>query len=214
MNVSWGERPWNWIQGRQARTSGVIWLTGLSGAGKSTIAERVCHALRVRGSDVEHLDGDAIRAIFPNTGFSRADREAHVRRVAFLASCLERHGVVVVVALVSPYRESRAFARALCGHFIEVHVSTPLAECERRDVKGLYARARRGELRHLTGIDDPYEPPLSPDLVIDTTTTALDDATNGVLGAFRAHRRQPPPARRGWAFPFRSQLPGRQGAGT
>jgi adenylylsulfate kinase len=159
----------------------VVWLTGLSGSGKTTIAREICRELEQRGLDVEYLDGDVIRSVFPNTGFGRADRDAHIRRIGFLASRLERHGVAVVVALVSPYRDSRAFARVLCRNFIEVHVSTPLGVCEARDVKGLYAKARRGEIQQFTGIDDPYEPPIDPELVIDTSEVPLDDAVRMVM---------------------------------
>ena len=160
----------------------VLWFTGLSGAGKTTIAAAVERALRARGIRTELLDGDAVRQLSP-TGFSRADRDAHVRRVGFLASRLEHHGVTVVCALISPYAESRDFVRTLCRRFIEIHVSTPIAECERRDVKGLYARARRGEIAQFTGIDDPYEPPAAPELTLDTTTLTLDEAVARVLSA-------------------------------
>jgi adenylylsulfate kinase len=162
----------------------VVWLTGLSGSGKSTIAERVCADLRERGLRVEHLDGDGVREVFP-TGFTREQRHEHNRRIAFLASRLEHHGVVVVASFVSPYRESRAFARRLAHRFIEVHVATPIEECERRDVKGLYARARRGELSQFTGIDDPYEPPLAPELTIDTTQSSVEDASRQILELWR-----------------------------
>jgi adenylylsulfate kinase len=163
----------------------VVWLTGLSGAGKSTIAERVVAALREQGRRVEHLDGDALRAVLP-TGFSRAERDAHVRRVGFLASRLEAHGVTVVASFVSPYAESRDFARGLCRRFLEVHVATPLAECERRDPKGLYLRARRGEVRGLTGLDDPYEPPASPELTLDTSRVTPAEAAAAVLALLGA----------------------------
>ena len=158
-------------------------MTGLSGAGKSTIGERTCRELRRLGVAVEFLDGDAIRAVFPHVGFSRTERDAHVRRVAFLASRLAHHGVVVVAALISPYRESRDFARSLCRQFVEVHVATPLDVCEARDVKGLYSRARRGDLQRFTGIDDPYEPPIAPELTIDTHRLSVDDAAGLVLDA-------------------------------
>jgi bifunctional enzyme CysN/CysC len=164
----------------QRGSGAVIWLTGLSGAGKSTIAERVCAELRRRRIPVEHLDGDNVRAVFP-TGFTREERHEHNRRIAFLASRLEHHGVVVVASFVSPYRDSRAFARSLAQRFVEVHVATPLEECERRDVKGLYARARRGEVAGLTGIDDPYEPPLNPELTIDTREVSVEDASRRIL---------------------------------
>jgi adenylylsulfate kinase len=158
----------------------VIWFTGLSGSGKSTIARRVHEALARRDLSVEYLDGDAIRGIFP-TGFTKAERDAHIRRVGFVASLLEKHGVFVIASFVSPYAEAREFVRGLCRNFVEVYVSTPLDECERRDVKGLYARARRGEIQHFTGIDDPYEPPERPELTIDTRGVSVEDACAMVL---------------------------------
>jgi adenylylsulfate kinase len=160
----------------------VVWFTGLSGSGKTTIARQVCRKLEQVGLPVEYLDGDAIRSVFPNTGFSRVDRDAHIRRVAFMASRLEHHGIAVVVSLVSPYVASRVFARNMCRNFVEVHVSTPLAVCEARDVKGLYAKARRGEIRNFTGLDDPYEPPEKPELELDTSTMSLEEATSLVMG--------------------------------
>lgn len=159
----------------------VVWFTGLSGAGKSTIAQAVCERLRAAGAKVEYLDGDTIRDVFPNTGFSREEREAHVKRIGFLASRLEHHGVIVVCALISPYAASRAEARRMANRFIEVHVATSLAECERRDVKGLYRRARKGEITRFTGIDDPYEPPERPELTLDTSTLTVAEAAEQVL---------------------------------
>jgi 3'(2'), 5'-bisphosphate nucleotidase len=159
----------------------VLWFTGLSGSGKSTIAKRVVQALEASATPVEYLDGDAIRELFPATGFTRPERHAHIRRVGWLASRLERHGVTVVAALVSPYEESRRFVRGLCRRFTEIWVSTPLAECERRDAKGLYARARAGEVAHFTGLGDAYEPPSSPELTIDTTGLSVDDAVATVV---------------------------------
>ncbi len=160
----------------------VIWLTGLSGSGKSTIADRVAAELEHLGCAVEKLDGDGVRDVFP-TGFSREERNQHVRRMGFMAGLLNRHGVFVVASFISPYRESRDFARSRAHRFLEIHVATPLAECERRDVKGLYARARRGEIREFTGISDPYEPPLVPELTLDTTRLTVDEAARRVLDA-------------------------------
>jgi adenylylsulfate kinase len=159
----------------------VLWFTGLSGAGKSTIAEEVTRRLIASEASVEYLDGDAIRNLFPQTGFTPSERDAHVRRVGFVASRLEHHGVFVVCALISPYRASRAHVRHMCRRFMEIHVSTPLTECERRDVKGLYERARRGEIPHFTGIDDPYEPPPAPELDIDTSEITVRQAADVVL---------------------------------
>jgi len=159
----------------------VVWLTGLSGAGKSTIARALHSQLLLQGMRVEYLDGDAVRDLFPGTGFTRSDRDAHVKRVGFLASRLEHHGVFVICALISPYRAARDHVRGICRRFIEVHVATPLAECERRDVKGLYERARRGEIANFTGVSDPYEPPAMPELVIDTTAVPVEAAVRRVL---------------------------------
>jgi adenylylsulfate kinase len=161
----------------------VLWLTGLSGAGKSTIAAAVQDTLAGFGVRTELLDGDAIRNLLPS-GFTRAERDAHVRRVGFLASRLEHHGVAVICALISPYASSRQWVRQQCANFIEIHVSTPLGECERRDVKGLYAAARRGELQQFTGVDDPYEAPEAPELVIDTTTMTIAATVEHIVGAW------------------------------
>jgi adenylylsulfate kinase len=176
--------------GGVARDSGtrvpapVFWFTGLSGSGKSTIAVRVHEELVRRGVEVEYIDGDALREVFPQTGFTREEREEHLRRTGYMASRLAAHGVTVVASFVSPYRESRAFIRGLCPNFAEVYVATPLAECERRDVKGLYARARRGEIRNFTGIDDPYEVPEHPELTLDTRVLSVEESVAQVLELF------------------------------
>ena len=159
----------------------VLWFTGLSGSGKSTIAVRVHEELLRRGVDVEYIDGDALREVFPNTGFTRAEREDHLRRTGYMASRLAAHGVTVVASLVSPYRASRELIRTLCREFVEIYVATPLEECERRDVKGLYARARRGEIKNFTGIDDPYEPPEHPELTLDTRALSVEQCVALVL---------------------------------
>jgi adenylylsulfate kinase len=159
----------------------VLWFTGLSGSGKSTIAVRVHQELVRRGVDVEYIDGDALREVFPQTGFTREEREEHLRRTGYMASRLAAHGVLVVASFVSPYRESREFVRRLCPRFAEIYIATPLEECERRDVKGLYARARRGEVRNFTGIDDPYEAPEQPELTLDTRTLSVEQSVTQVL---------------------------------
>lgn len=164
-----------------SRQGAVLWFTGLSGSGKSTIADRVVAELTRQGLPLEYLDGDVIRDIFPSTGFTRPERDAHIKRVGFLASRLEAHGVIVVASLVSPYESSRQFVRGLCRNYTEVYVATPFEECERRDVKGLYAKARRGEIKNFTGLDDPYEPPSNPELKIDTRHTSLEDAVRMVM---------------------------------
>lgn len=179
------ERGWDRVRfGRQQFEPAVLWFTGLSGSGKSTVSEEVFARLKKQGVKVEYLDGDSVRDIFPKTGFSREDREQHVRRVGYLAGVLASNGVTVVASFISPYEASRQFVRAQCKNFIEVHVSTPLEECERRDVKGLYAKARAGEITQFTGIDDPYEIPQCPEITLDTTHITVDDASNTVMKYF------------------------------
>lgn len=183
----WDRLPW----GRQQVPPAVIWFTGLSGSGKSTVADAVAETLRRRGLPVERLDGDAVRQIFPATGFTRPERSDHLRRVGYLAGKLEANGVFVVASFVSPYTDSREFIRGLCRSFLEVHVSTPLEVCERRDVKGLYARARRGEIANFTGVSDPYEPPGAPEVTIDTSRLPVEEAVRQVVHALD-HRKALP----------------------
>lgn len=148
----------------------VLWLTGHSGAGKSTISALVAEELRARGHRVQIIDGDLIRErLSPDLGFSKADRDENVRRVTVLADLLSQHGVIVLAAMISPYRDKRDQARAQLGErFVEVHVRASLEACAQRDPKGLYAKALCGQIGEFTGISDPYEPPLQPELVLDT----------------------------------------------
>jgi adenylylsulfate kinase len=181
------ERVWDRLSfGKKQVQPVVLWFTGLSGSGKSTVSKWVAQALRDRGLRVEELDGDTIRDVFPNTGFSKSERDTHIKRVGYLASRLEHNGIFVIASFVSPYRDSRAFVRGLCRNFVEIHVSTPIEECERRDVKGLYAKARRGEIKNFTGVDDPYEAPEAAELVIDTTGVPVADAGGRVLALLRS----------------------------
>jgi adenylylsulfate kinase len=161
----------------------VIWITGLPAAGKTTIGEALAEALRNEGQKVEHLDGDRLRKLFPGTGFSREDRDSHIHRVGYLAGTLEKNGVTVVVSVISPYRQAREFVRSQCNQFIEVYISTPLEECEKRDPKGLYKKARLGEIRQFTGIDDPYEVPQNPEVEIDTSRQTVGESL-GILQEF------------------------------
>lgn len=183
------ERLWNRLRfGRRDIEAQVIWLTGLSGAGKSTIAQILAEKLRKNGLRVEELDGDLIRSIFPQIGFDRTSRDQHIRRVGYLASRLEKNGVFVIASLISPYQESRDFARSLCKNFIEVHISTPLEECEKRDPKGLYLKARRGEIQNMTGLTDPYEEPTRPELRIDTLNQTPDQCAEIILQSLQLSR--------------------------
>ncbi len=149
-----------------------LWFTGLSGAGKSTIAHLVGPELDRRGLVVEYLDGDTVRThLSKGLGFSKEDRDTNIERIGWVASRLTRHGAAVIAAAISPYEETRRKARAMVeewGAFVEVHVQASVDECARRDVKGLYEKAFRGEIKGFTGVDDPYEPPASPELVVDT----------------------------------------------
>ena len=161
-----------------------LWFTGLSGSGKSTTADRVTELLRERGREVTVLDGDVVRThLSQGLGFSREDRDVNVRRIGFVAAEVVRHGGIAVCAVVSPYRATRDEVRSMVGEsrFLEIFVDTPLEVCEQRDVKGLYARARAGEVAAFTGVDDPYEPPLHPELTLDTVTGSLEDNAGRVI---------------------------------
>jgi len=134
-----------------------------------------------KGLAVELLDGDEVRSLFPNTGFTREERNSHIMRVGHIASLLEKNGIIVLTSLISPYRESRDRVRKMCGNFIEVHVATSLEECMKRDVKGLYEKAGRGDIKNFTGLDDPYEIPLKPDITVNTENRTVPDAMQFVL---------------------------------
>ena len=164
----------------------VLWFTGLSGSGKSTLTEAVAPLLRERGRRVEVLDGDAVRLnLSRGLGFSREDRDTNILRIGFVANLLARNGVGVITAAISPYRETRDAVRRLVeadgSRFIEAHVAATLEECEARDVKGLYAEARAGKRPGFTGIDDPYEAPLTPEISIPTGRESLGDSLRRVL---------------------------------
>jgi adenylylsulfate kinase len=160
-----------------------IWLTGLPSAGKTTIAKELLPRLQAMGRYTELLDGDEIRkGLSADLGFDRKAREMHAARVTFVAKVLARNGVIPIVALISPYRSSRAKARADIGSFVEVYVNTPLELCEQRDVKGLYKKARAGEIHEMTGVDDPYEPPEHPEILIDTRNATPAQSAEKILG--------------------------------
>jgi adenylylsulfate kinase len=160
-----------------------LWFTGLSGAGKSTIAQIIGPEIERRGVLVEHLDGDVVRTnLSKGLGFSREDRDTNILRIGFVAKLLTRHGACVVCAAISPYRETRDMVREMIGdRFVEIYVDTSLQECERRDLKGLYAKARAGEIKEFTGISDPYEAPVEPEIVVHTEGRTPEQSAAFVL---------------------------------
>jgi bifunctional enzyme CysN/CysC len=161
-----------------------VWFTGLSGSGKTTISNAVCTELMARGLRLEMLDGDIVREhLSRELGFSKADRDENIRRIGFVAKLLTRNGTIVLVAAISPYKSVRDEVRKLIGRFLEVHVSAPLAVCEIRDPKGLYKKARAGELPGFTGIDDPYESPTSPEVLCCTDKETLKECVDKVVAA-------------------------------
>ncbi|MCL1469781.1 adenylyl-sulfate kinase [Argonema antarcticum] len=164
-----------------------VWFTGLSGAGKTTISRAVEVALRSRDYSIEILDGDVVREnLTKDLGFSKEDRDNNIRRIGFVAHLLSRNGVIVLVSAISPYREMRDEMKKRIGDFIEVYVNAPLAVCEERDVKGLYKKARAGQIQHFTGIDDPYEAPLQPDVECRTDIESVEESVAKVLHKLEA----------------------------
>ena len=163
-----------------------VWLTGLPSAGKTTIARALEKKLLDHGERVEVLDGDVVRThLTSDLGFTREDRDENVRRIGFVAQLLSRNGVVVLCPVIAPYRAARDEVRAMHdpGTFVEVHVATPVDVCSDRDVKGLYAKQKAGNLTGLTGVDDPYEPPLKPEVVVPTETQSLEESVETVWRA-------------------------------
>ncbi|AEB12563.1 Adenylyl-sulfate kinase [Marinithermus hydrothermalis DSM 14884] len=160
-----------------------VWFTGLSGAGKTTLARAIYDELKRRGHRVEILDGDVVRQyLTKGLGFSKEDRDENIRRIGFVAHLLTRNGVIVLVSAISPYRATREEVRRNIGDFIEVYVNAPLEVCEARDVKGLYKKARAGEIKNFTGIDDPYEPPVNPEVECRTDLESVEESVAKVLG--------------------------------
>ncbi len=158
-----------------------IWLTGLSGSGKTTIATKLREYFQ-ENRHIEIMDGDEIRkGLSSDLGFSKDDRNQHNRRVIFCSKLLARNGVIVVVALISPYRETRAFAKKEIHNTMEVFVKAPIEVCIERDPKGLYKKALAGEIKQFTGIDDPYEEPLDPDLVVETDKETVEESVNKII---------------------------------
>lgn len=159
-----------------------VWFTGLSGAGKTTISKAVAEKLRSQGCKLEILDGDIVREnLTKGLGFSKADRDENIRRIGFVSHLLTRNGVIVLVSAISPYKEIREEVKQKIGDFVEVYVNAPLAVCEERDVKGLYKRARSGEIKNFTGISDPYEAPENPTIECRTDLEELEESVAKIL---------------------------------
>src|SRR6266487_3521247 len=159
-----------------------IWFTGLSGSGKSTLAEIIERRLKQHGRNVEILDGDIVRThLSKGLGFSREDRDTNIKRIAFVASLLTRNGVVCISAAIAPYREAREWARGEVEDFVEVYVKCPIEVCRQRDVKGLYKLVDAGKIKNFTGVDDPYEEPDHPEVIVETLDVALATNLDGAL---------------------------------
>ena len=160
----------------------ILWFTGLSGSGKTTLTKALEPELKARGCKVEILDGDVVRTnLSKGLGFSQEDRDTNIRRIGFVANLLSRNGVVAITAAISPYRAIRDEIRAMEPNFVEVYVTAPLEVCEGRDVKGLYAKARAGEIKGFTGIDDPYEEPVNPEIICYTERESVEESVKKVL---------------------------------
>jgi len=163
-----------------------LWFTGLPCSGKSAVADRVAEIFRTKNLKVERLDGDIVRqSLCRDLGFSKKDRDENIRRVTFVAKLLTRNGVAVLTSFISPYREIRAEARREIGDFVEVYVRCPLDVCMTRDVKGMYQKAIRGEIKEFTGISDPYEEPENPEIILETDKETLEESAQKVIAGLK-----------------------------
>ena len=166
----------------EKQTGFTAWFTGLPCCGKTTIAKKIYKILKEKGYKVEHLDGDIVRKdLTSDLGFSKEDRDENLKRVTFVAKLLTRNDVIVLATFVSPYRKRRQKSREEIGNFVEIYVKCSVQECKRRDVKGMYKKAIAGKIKNFTGVDDPYEEPRSPDLVIDSENETVDESVSKVL---------------------------------
>lgn len=164
----------------------VVWLTGLSGSGKTTIGASLQIQLQELGLRAELLDGDEVRRqLSPDLGFTKADRETHARRVVYLSKLLAKNGIITLVSLIAPYRSFREYARREIVDYVEVYVKTPLETCIKRDPKGLYKKALKGEITDMTGVQDPYEEPVNPELVIETERLTVEESARLILSKLK-----------------------------
>jgi adenylyl-sulfate kinase len=165
-----------------ANTGFTIWFTGLSGSGKSTLSEIIEHRLKERGRNVEVLDGDIVRThLSKGLGFSREDRDTNIKRIGFVCGLLTRNSVICISAAIAPYGEARDWARKEIGSFVEVYVKCPIEVCRQRDVKGLYKLVDEGKIKNFTGVDDPYEEPEHPELVIETDRETVEESVGRIF---------------------------------
>src|SRR5256714_6410370 len=163
-------------------TGFTIWFTGLSGSGKSTLSEVIEQHMKALGRNVEVLDGDIVRThLSKGLGFSREDRDTNIKRIGFVCNLLTRNGVICISAAIAPYREARDWARKEIGNFVEVYVRCPIEVCRQRDVKGLYKLVDEGKIKNFTGVDDPYEEPLHPELIVETDKETVDESVERIL---------------------------------
>lgn len=159
-----------------------VWFTGLSGAGKSTLSEAIEERLKARGRNIEILDGDIVRThLSKGLGFSREDRDTNIKRIAFVCGLLTRNGIICISAAIAPYREARQWARQEIGNFVEVYVKCPIEVCRQRDVKGLYKLVDEGKITGFTGVDDPYEEPEHPELVVETNKETIEESVGRIF---------------------------------
>jgi adenylylsulfate kinase len=182
------ERVWDKLKfGRHEIQPFVVWITGLARSGKSEIGKELSKLLKEKKLNVEHLDGHSVRDIFTQTGYTKAEVNYHIERVGYLASKLENQGVFVVASFLSPYRESRDFVKRTCKNFVEVHISTPAEACEKMDQKGVYVKARRGEIQNFPGINANYEIPENPTLTFDTTNLSTKEVANSIFNHIKKY---------------------------
>ncbi|MCB0732178.1 MAG: adenylyl-sulfate kinase [Ignavibacteriae bacterium] len=182
------ERVWDKLKfGKHEIKPFVVWLTGFARSGKSAIGKELADQLKEKGLKVEHLDGHSVRDLFPQTRFTKEEVNMHIKRVGYLASKLESQGVFVVATFLSPYEESREFVRNNCKNFVEVHISTPIEVCEANDFKGIFAKARNGQIENFPGINSEYEYPRNPNIKIDTTDISHKDAANKIFNHLKKY---------------------------
>lgn len=176
------ERFWDKLSfGKKQIKPFVIWFTGLPSSGKAEIANALYNRLLGKKMlKLERLSGESVRSLLPGLGFTKLERDEHVKRIGHLASMLEKNGIIVIASFVSPYRGARQFIRKICSNFIEVHVNTPLEICEKRDAKGLYIKAREGLIKEFTGISDPYELPENPEIIININENSMDKCVDQI----------------------------------